>query len=216
MSYPIVATCSILANHEEFLLDSVMLDRSTSIIEFCETRLSKDIEDLHRVPNFNSFFNSRNTSGGGVALYVSEEFTTHKVEELTVSTLALEALTVSAKYRGKLYVICNIYRHPHGGLRLFIDALSSILSKAFTKYSDASVIVLGDFNVNLFQINSSCLSLEYLTSMYSLGYTPYVLRVSRVTKTSATLIDSIWINNNSIVVNSAIVRTSAYDHFPVH
>ena len=51
--------------------------------------------------------------------------------------------------------------------------------------------------------------------MYSLGYTPHGLRPSRVTETSATLID-IWINNNSIVVNSAIVRTSTSDHFPLH
>ena len=60
-------------------------------------------------------------------------------------------------------------------------------------------IVLGVYNVNLFRLNSGYLLLDYVTSMDGFGYTPLILRSTRVTTTSAALVDNIWLNDDSMV-----------------
>ena len=113
------------------------------------------------------------------------------IDEYTVSAPYPETLTISAKYGGQLYIICNTYRPPRGNMQLFVDALSGILSRINDKFPSAKSIVLGDFNVNLLRLNRGYLPLKYVTNMYALGYIPRLLRPTRVTTSSAMLIDMV-------------------------
>ena len=51
--------------------------------------------------------------------------------------------------------------------------------------------------------------------MNSFGYRPTILRPTRVTATSFTIIDQIWINDYENVEASGILRYCPSDHFPL-
>ena len=40
------------------------------IISLSETRLTKDIEPMYTISSYDSFFNSHNTKGGGILMYI--------------------------------------------------------------------------------------------------------------------------------------------------
>ena len=44
---------------------------------------------------------------------------------------------------------------------------------------------------------------------------PQILRLTRVTETSATLIDHVWINDETMLINSGIIKCTISDHFSV-
>lgn len=54
------------------LLDNSDLD--FDVIGLCETRLNDGISSLYKHSNFTSFFNNKDTHGGGVAIYLNNKF----------------------------------------------------------------------------------------------------------------------------------------------
>lgn len=77
---------------------------------------------------------------------------------------------------------------------------------------------MGDFNINLLKVDKHVPSSEFLECMYTMSYIPLISKPTRVTATSATLIDNIFTNNltvNSTETCSGILYTDISDHFPV-
>ena len=56
---------------------------------------------------------------------------------------------------------------------------------------------------------------QYVSLLYSYNYLPVLLRPTRVSSTSATMLDHIWTNDLSFVQNSGIVMSNISDHFAV-
>ena len=84
------------------------------------------------------------------------------------------------------------------------------------KHANDVRLIVGDLNIDLMRLHSGRLPMNYVTTMYSFGYTPLIVRPTRVTSHSATLIDHIWINDDYLVSDRGIVRSSITDHFPVY
>ena len=122
---------SLPANIEEFLVDFSNLVCSPSVVAFTETRLSNDIEQLYSIPGFEAFYNSRNTSGGGVAIYVANGIVANLLLEATVLLPEIETVAISFTHEFKYYVLLNVYRPPRGCLRSFIVSLNEILVKIY-------------------------------------------------------------------------------------
>ena len=76
---------------------------------------------------------------------------------------------------------------------------------------------MGDFNINLLNNETHHGTSSFLEIMFSNSYLPSINRPTRVTETSATLIDNIFSNvidyNNSPI--NGILYTDISDHFPV-
>ena len=56
---------------------------------------------------------------------------------------------------------------------------------------------MGDFNIDLAKYSSHAQTSEFYDLLSSHGYRPLILQPTRVTSTSATLIDNIFINDMS-------------------
>ena len=65
-----------------------------------------------------------------------------------------------------------------------------MLSK--TKRENKQVYIMGDFNINLLNSEKHNLTSEFLQLMYSNSYLPLINKPTRVTATTATLIDNIF------------------------
>ena len=206
---------SIPKNIDEFLIDFNILSHHISILAFTETRLSEITECLYEIPHYQSFHNSRNTMGGGVALYVTDRLNARIITEFTIKSVYMETIAITLLWENHQYIIFNIYRPPAASLRLFVDALDDTLQRLVSKYINEKIVIIGDFNVDLLRINNGSMPLEFLSAMYSIGCIPQILQPTRITGTSATLIDHIWVNDLSGVCRSGIIRSTISDHFPV-
>ena len=118
------------------------------------------------------FTNSRNTAGGGVAIYVSSSFTCNVLKELTLLLPDLEIITILASRQGEQYLLCNIYRPPDANIQTFNHFINDTLLPNVQAYSSAKCIIMGDFNIDLLRLGERQQANEYLTTMFSYSYIP--------------------------------------------
>ena len=73
---------------------------------------------------------------------------------------------------------------------------------------------MGDFNIDLFQIDSHNETCKFYDILSAYGFRPLILQPSRVTLTSKTLIDNIFINSMETDSIGGNITTSISDHYP--
>ena len=72
---------------------------------------------------------------------------------------------------------------------------------------------IGDFNVDLLKYNSDSGTCEFYDNLASHGFAPLILQPTRVTSSSATLIDNIFINYICCSSSGGNLTASISDHF---
>ena len=77
-----------------------------------------------------------------------------------------------------------------------------------------NVFILGDFNINLLNYNSSTAIANYVNFLFSKQFLPYIIHPSRVSAHSSTLIDNIFSNITDNETISGNILTQITDHFP--
>ena len=106
-----------------------------------------------------------------------------------------------------------IYRHPSMDLTEFNEIYLSDLLEKLTK-ENKTVFLLGDFNINLINYNSHNPTSNFVDSLASNSFIPYILQPTRVTTHSKTLIDNIFTNLISDDVISGNITSTISDHLP--
>ena len=99
-------------------------------------------------------------------------------------------------------------------MQLFNDYIADIL-KAI-KHENKLMYLLGDYNVDLLNVDKHSLTSEFLEHLYTYFCYPIINTPTRVSNNSATLIDNIF--SNSIINNKlfdGILYTDISDHFPI-
>ncbi len=73
--------------------------------------------------------------------------------------------------------------------------------------------VMGDFNVNLLHINENATT--YINMFQCYSFSQIIIKPTRVTDRSATLIGHIWTNDLQNYIKNGILYKTISDHFPV-
>ena len=176
---------SVLPKHDEL---QVLLERCGSmVLGLSETWLDGTIMDAEvGIPGFKIFRRDRNRRGGGVMVYVSEQFKTVRREDLEDD--AVEALWMEVRARNVAVLVCNVYR-PANASAEWMEVFASMMEKA-AQEKRMNRFVLGDFNCNLLKRNSSTTKLEELALEY--GLVQVINCSTRVTETTESLIDLMY------------------------
>ena len=145
---------------------------------------------------------------------IKEHLSADLVKELTYSSTSIENLFVKFTVAATKVLVGVCYRPPNTNFEQFILDLAAMKSVIALRYSNHTIISMADFNLNLLNINTNNQVLEYYLSMLSAGFYPWVLRHTRVTSPSATLIDHIWFSNNELMKKSGITLNDIFDQFP--
>ena len=112
-----------------------------------------------------------------------------------------------------IIIIGCIYKQPSIGFNVFnINYLNNLLNKVSKEQK--SVFLLGDFNANHLNYNNHNLTTEFLDSVTSNSFFPYVLLPTRLTSHSKTLIDNIFSNIISPEAISDKLTSTISDHLP--
>ena len=205
--------CSVPKHFDEFVVDPHV--RRFGVIGLCETRLTKELEPLYKIENFDQHCKSRNTHGGGVLLYISSDYKSIMIDDLTFMKPALECVFVKCKVNGVKTIIGMVYRPPNSCVSDFMLDISGLLSKICTEYPEFKVHIAGDYNFDLLKMADVPHLVEYYVLFTSHNLFPAILRPTRVTDSTATLIDQIWTNDICSIINSGQVLSDISDHFPV-
>ena len=99
-------------------------------------------------------------------------------------------------------------------MKLFNATIDELLSRIHIEKKSTNI--LGDFNINLLNVDKHQSSQDFIDLMYSYSLFPNITKPTRVTGQTATLIDNIFssdIGNQDIF--NGILYTDITDHFPV-
>ena len=160
-----------------------------------------------------------NKSGGGVSILINENLHFKARTDLSVLCPEVECLFVEIPSIISSKSPCNvligvIYRPPNTSIKEFNDIISKILSSI--KSENKLCYITGDININLLNSDSHLQTSEFLETMFSFSFAPLITKPTRITETTATLIDNIFSNfqpnRNGI---PGICCTDISDHLPV-
>ena len=159
--------------------------------------------------------------GGGIGFFVQSNFQYEVLEEESVFIPGVyESLWIKIKINKNTFkIIGNVYRPnsaPRANLNLALSTHSSIISKIKSNkaHSKCSIEIASDFNVDLLKFQEHEKTNEYLESLLSFGFLPAITKPTRITHTSATLIDHISVYNKSNQHSAGIILTYISDHYP--
>ena len=163
----------------------------------------------------------KNNSYGGVAIVARKDFKLaikrdfQLVKECNCTRCQIESLWVEIITANiHIYIGC-IYRHPNGIIEHFINQLSKTLEKI---PNDSTCIYGGDINIDLLNISNKDV-FSYVTELAAFNFLPKVVLPTRITDSTCTLIDLMFIKlskkNRDLDIIAGNVFAEITDHLPV-
>ena len=126
-------------------------------------------------------------------IYVKDCFTSFKRENLCQSNDQFETVWVEInQVNSKNILLGCIYRHPGTDPSVLTDHLNQILLSIAKE--NKNVFISGDFNIDLLKYDTISKNKEFLDMMTSNGFLPHIVHPTRISDTSATVIDNIFSN----------------------
>ena len=161
-----------------------------------------------------------NNRKGGIGVYFSSSISNLVIkDEMSLKKICgcalceFESLAFDFDFNNIPFSLLSIYRHPNGNKMHFKEALSKSLNMISKK---RNVILAGDINIDLIKFHLAD-HMEYITTLFSEGYLPFIINPSRITSHSATCIDHIFIKlqpKNNFNCISGILYSDISDHLP--
>ena len=83
-----------------------------------------------------------------------------------------------------------------------------------TEFKKCKIHLLGDFNLDLLKFHLHPPTEEFVDNLFGYGFLPTITKLTRMTNTTATLIDNIFTSSHNIGL-SGIILSDMSDHNPV-
>lgn len=205
---------SLNANGDCFSSFLSTLEIKFDIICLTETWLHADNFIDNFFPGYAGFHLTRESSrrGGGVAVYVGNNLNAKIIPDMSINHDACETLFVRVNNNQQNFIVSSCYRPPSSNFNVFNSLFEEKLRSLNTNTCD--LVVCGDFNLDLLEIDSNLSSSEFLNMMSGLSLSPLISKPTRVTDNSSSLIDNIFISN-LINFKTGIFSVDISDHFPI-
>ena len=182
-----------------------------NIIGVTETKItnSNEFADIPSIPGYVFEHVPTPLACGGAGLII-DEYLDYVILE-TTSNESFQALWIEIRFPKMKNVICGIEYRQHNSPENFLK----YIEEAIEKYSAAgkNLCLLGNFNLCLQRIETCHHSHQFLLALQSCSLIPTIDKPTHVHRTSASLIDNIFVNNPDQVVVSGNLVTDVSDHF---
>ena len=196
------------------LLNSV--NQKLTAIAISETWLTPSTEHIFQLQEYDFVSNSRSSKvGGGVGIYIDNDLTYKKRLDLSILNDIIECIFIEVIQPKTNFLIGCVYRPPGTDIMLFNDNISAILDKINSKRRPLLTFLTGDFNIDLLKSESHGPTRDFLNILNSYSFIPTIKSPTRITETSATLIDNIFINDIKHKIDSAAIYSDISDHLPI-
>ena len=212
-----INACSFSKNFDDLQHILSCTNKNFDIIAITETRITKNVSTANNlnINNYSIEFIPTESSAGGTLLNIANHLSYTPRQDLNIyKKNELEStFTEIMNPKKSNIIIGTIYKHPSMDLTDFnSNYLNDLLEKVSKEQK--SVFLLGDFNINLLNYNVHNPTSEFLDSLASNSFLPYILQPTRITSHSKTLIDNIFTNVILPDSLSGNVAATIFDHLP--
>ena len=211
---------SSLGRHfDEFNALLSLLNLKFGVIGISESRFLKHFPPIfdYNIEGYSVEFTPTESSAGGALLYVSNNliyFPRSDLSEILYKPRELESVFLEISFSSKSnFIVGCIYKHPGMCVNTFTnDFLSPLLQ--LVGRENKSIVLLGDFNINLLKYDSNAGVSNFLDTLGSYSILPRVLLPTRITENSHTLIDNIFSTPTANECVSGNILHTISDHLP--
>lgn len=183
------------------------------ILAISETKLNDDKIKYALIQNYNSVFSNSSSNAGGVAFYVLNNLSFNRRHDLEFKSFDSENLFIEISLSpSKIIVLGLIYRHPNNNFAEFQDQFLKTINKL--RQDKQEFIISGDFNIDLLKHETNSKINDYINAVHSEGCNNIINKPTRITESSATLIDHIYTNITDKITNRGILTFDISDHLP--
>ena len=199
------------------------IDHTFSVICISETWFYDDMSNVLKIKGYELVNSPRHgRRGGGSAIYVHNTITYCTRDDLMLTSnpsagndndhsesVFIEILNDTSKN----VIVGNIYRDRRADDNLFIADLDQCLNKI--SIENKQCYLSGDFNFDLLRHEEVKMINEFLNTFFNYSMYPLIDRPTRITPTTATLIDNIFTNVFTHDIKSGVCVYDITDHYPV-
>ena len=187
-----------------------MLNNSSDILAINESKINESISDDEiSIGGFHLIRKDRNGYGGGVLMYIRGTIPFSERNDLRTACSMVMLRVEIIRPCSRPFLVTTWYRLPGSDSSLF-NEFENFLSKC--DLEDKEILLMGDLNcdVSKFPPDAHTRRLQFLSCVYQLEQ--LINEPTRVTRTSATLIDLIFTNRNENIVKSGVIHLGISDH----
>jgi len=185
---------------------------SFNVIGISETHLKDKPADYFNLPGYNIEYTNRiDRDKGGVCLYVSDKINYKLRNDLNHANSNYESCFIEVENKSNKNIVVGVIYRSHTSIDGFIKDIDPVFKKIISEKK--IFYVMGDFNIDLLKVDSDRQTHDFLELIYSYSMVPTIYKPTRITETSATIIDNIYTNNENIL-KSTILVTDISDHLP--
>ena len=109
-------------------------------------------------------------------------------------------------------IVAGVVYCSHTSIDNFTNDIEPIFKKLNSERKH--LYIMGDFNIDLLKADVHRPTHEYLELLYSYSMLPTIYKPTRITESTASIIDNILTNNDEDITQSTILVTNDSDHFP--
>ena len=204
---------SINANGDAFISYLSTLKLKFSVICLTET-WSNDHNFLDNI--FDSYkgfhaFRSVDRRGGGVSIYVQNDFKMKHLTNYSCSLNYIECVVVEIFSQSKVINVGCFYRPPNSDHDNFINDFEDKITRL---NNNKTLIICGDFNYDLLKISSETRVSNFYDVVSTLTLVPTITKPTRIQAESYSILDNILISD-PVDFKSGILTFDQSDHMPV-
>ena len=206
---------SVEANFE--LLHQLLADmsHSFSVIGLSETKIKHNRGKILNTDIKGYRFLSQPTlsEAGGVGLFIKDNLAFTQRIDFSCSEQEFESLFVEIEVSIQHNIVAGvIYRHPKSKLDNTLDFVYRVADKI--NKEGKYCLLMGDFNIDLLRFDIHPGTEGFINTLGTLSFHPHILKPTRITNHSATLIDNIFFNSLEHHTVSGNILSGITDHLP--
>ena len=178
------------------LINSGVQSKDPDLLLLSETWLTPFSPTL-TVPGYELYQQDRLIKkGGGVAILVSNRLLCCNRPDLSSKLEESECITVDITLKnGGHCIVSSMYRPPNSNISTFLASYNSLVC-AIKKENPKGIIIGLDNNLYFLKSGKHCTTNDFIQNNLDFGLIPTITHPTRITKTSAILIDNIIVSQN--------------------
>ena len=197
------------------LIDNSVQNKQPDVLLISETGLTP-FSPRFDIPGFDLYRQDRvHKKGGGVAILVSSRLHCTTRLDLASKLEESECMTVEIMLKNDdCCLVSSMYRPPNSDTSTFPASYNSLIC-AMKKEKPKGIIIGLDHNLDFLKADKHQATNDFVQGNLDFGLIPTVTRLTRITNTSAILIDNIIVCQNLCgAYTSNILINDTSDHLP--